>query len=67
MRPAVHAPVRSLAAFFQRPLFVFDACRTVTRAHHAQQSGRTVFRHDIGHTGTPRTASLRVWELLDAT
>ncbi|GHF28913.1 hypothetical protein [Streptomyces morookaense] len=66
--PAAHAPVRSLAAFFQRPMFVFDTCRTVTRAHHAPRGGRTVFRHDIGHAAPPRTAAagLRVWELLDA-
>ncbi|MBT2511863.1 hypothetical protein J7I98_40160 [Streptomyces sp. ISL-98] len=66
VRPAVRAPVRSLVAFFQRPMFVFDACRTVTRAHHARHDGRTVFRHDIGRAGTARTAGLRVWELLDA-
>ncbi|MBP2404618.1 hypothetical protein [Streptomyces syringium] len=67
VRPAVRAPVRSLVAFFQRPMFVFDACRTITRAHHARQGGGTVFRHDIGHAGAARTAGLRVWELLDAT
>ncbi|MGW1198634.1 hypothetical protein ACWD4B_22760 [Streptomyces sp. NPDC002536] len=66
--PAVRAPIRSLVAFFRRPMFVFDTCRTVTHTHHTPQPGRTVFRHDIAHADPSRTAAatLRVWELLDA-
>ncbi|KPC64694.1 hypothetical protein [Streptomyces chattanoogensis] len=50
VRQAVAAPVRSLMASFQRPLFVFDRCRTLTHAHRTPDGDQTVFAHAI-HAG----------------
>lgn len=51
VRQAVAAPVRSLMAFFQRPMFVFDRCRTLTHAHRTPDGDQTVFAHAI-HAAT---------------
>ncbi|UJB43041.1 hypothetical protein [Streptomyces sp. A1-5] len=62
---AVGAPVRRIIASFQRPMFVFDRCRTLTRAHRTSTGNDAVFEHAI-HAATGDKPHLRVWELLDA-
>jgi hypothetical protein len=63
-RLAVAAPIRSMAAVFQRSMYVFDSCRIITRAYVLpEQQDAVMFGHEV-HDPVHPGQCLTAWEIL---